>query len=205
MAEQSTYIKLDRNILRWRWFHNSNVLHVFLFLLLNANIEDHEFGKEIIHRGEVCTSIATLVKSTGLQTSQIRNIISTLKKTGEITDRYTNKYRVITIVNYDKYQDNRQAKRQSKQQSIDNQPTINRQQLKNNKNIKNEKNIPPKSPKGDFPPSGRPKRGTDEFRNRSHLLLQQDEGTVDDIPMVYRDGTYQSFTNFADYWRWRNQ
>ena len=205
MADQSTYIKLDRNILRWRWFQNSKILQVFLFLLLNANVEDHEFENEKIRRGEVVTSIATIEKSTGLTTSQIRNTISTLKRTGEITDRYNNKYRVITIVNYDKYQDNRQAKRQSKQQSTDRQATSKRQQYKNDKNVKNEKNIPPKSPKGDFPPSGSPKRGTDAFRAKAHLLLQPDEGTVDDIPTVYRDGTYQSFDNFADYWRWRNQ
>ena len=54
-------------------------------------------------------------------------------------------------------------------------------------------------------PFGGYERGTDEFRNRSHLLLKQEEGTVDDIPTVYRDGTYQEFDNFADYWRWRNQ
>lgn len=66
------------------------------------------------------------------------------------------------------------------------------------------KRKPPKSPKGDDAPS-EPKRGTDEFRNISHLKLKPEEGTVDDIPMVYRDGTYQSFTNFTDYWRWRNQ
>ena len=154
MADQSTFIKLDRNILRWRWFQKSNVLQVFLFLLLSANVEDHEFEHEIIHRGEVVTSLASIGKSTGLQTSQIRNIISTLKKTGEITSRYTNRYRVITIVNYDKYQDKRQSKRQSNLKSTDSQPTIKRQQYKNIKNDKNEKNIgrsAPGSPTGEIP------------------------------------------------------
>lgn len=61
--------------------------------------------------------------------------------------------------------------------------------------------IPPKSPTGGLHPSGRPERGTDEFRNKSHLLLKPEEGTVDDIPDVYRD----MFSSFADYWRYRNQ
>lgn len=203
MAEQSTYIKLDRNILRWRWWGNSKVLHVFLFLLLNANIEDHEFENDLIKRGEVVTSLASIEKSTGLTTSQIRNTISTLKKTGEITSRFTNRYRVITIVNYDKYQENRQAKRQANEQSTDKQATSKRQQLKNIKNDKNEKNIK-RSLRSDSP-YGDLKRGTDAFRAKSHLLLKPDEGTADDIPTVYRDGTYQAFDNFADYWRWRNQ
>lgn len=206
MADQSTYIKLDRNILRWRWWNKSKTLHVFLFLLLNANVSDHDFENEIIHRGQCVTSLASIVKSTGLTIREVRTAISTLKKTGEVTSRSTNRYQVITIVNYDKYQENRQTKRQANGQPSDKQATSKRQQYKNNKNDKNEKNKrPPKSPKGDNPPSEVPERGTDAFRRKSHLLLKQDEGTVDDIPMVYRDGTYQSFTSFADYWKWRNQ
>lgn len=202
MAEQSTYIKLDRNILRWRWWQKSKVLHVFLFLLLNANVSDHEFEHEIIHRGQTVASLGSIVKSTGLTIREVRTAISTLKKTGEVTSRANNKYQVFTIVNYDRYQDNRQAKRQTNGQSSDKQATSKRQHYKNNKNDKNEKNnIPPKSPKGDSTPSGIPERGTDEFRNKSHLLLKRDEGTVDDIPVRYRD----MFDNFADYWGYRNQ
>ena len=198
MAEKSTFIKLD--ILRWRWFKNSNIFHVFLFLLLNANVEDHEFENDIIHRGEVVTSLASIEKSTGLTTSQIRNIISTLKKTGEITSRYTNRYRVITIVNYDRYQEKRQAKRQAKEQSTDKQATSKRQQYKNIKNIKNEKNIKGRSAPDS--PSGFPERGTDAFRNQSHLLLKPEEGTADDIPVRYRE---LCNNDFKTYWRYRNQ
>lgn len=199
VAEQSTFIKLDRNILRWRWWQNSNVLHVFLFLLLNANIEDHEFENETIHRGEVVTSLASIGKSTGLTFSQIRHTISTLKKTGEVTSRHTNRYQVITIVNYDKYQEKQQTKRQTKEQTSSIQVAYKRQQLKNIKKDKNEKNIKESlrsdSPYGDL------RRGTDAFRNQSHLLLKADEGTMDDIPMAYRN----DFDNFADYWGYRNQ
>ena len=201
MAEQTTYIKIDRNLKRWRWYKNKNTLLVFLTLLLDANIADHEFEGEIIHRGEVATSLATLVMSTSLTIREVRTAISHLKSTGEVTSRSCNRYQVITIINYDKYQDNRQAERQTNRQASDKQATSKRQQLKNIKNDKNEKNIPPKSPKGDNPPSEGYERGTDGFRNRSHLLLKPNEGTVDDIPMVYRD----MFNNFSDYCKWRNQ
>ena len=203
MADQSTFIKIDRNILRWRWWQKSKTLHVFLFLLLNANIADHEFENDMIHRGEVVTSLGSIVKSTGLTIREVRTAISTLKKTGEVTSRANNRYQVFTIVNYDKYQDNRQTERQATGQASDKQTTSKRQQYKNNKNDKNEKNKK-RSLRSDSPFGGF-ERGTDEFRNRSHLLLKMDEGTVDDIPTVYRDGTYQAFDNFADYWRWRNQ
>ena len=201
MADQTTYIKIDRNLKRWRWFKNKNTLIVFLTLLLDANITDHEFEGEIIHRGEVATSLATLCMSTSLTIREVRTAISHLKTTGEVTSRSCNRYQVITIVNYDRYQDSRQAERQTNRHPSDKQATSKRQQSKNIKNDKNEKNIPPKSPTGGLPPSGELKRGTDEFRNRSHLLLKPDEGTVDDIPVVYRD----LYSSFADYWRNRNQ
>ena len=199
MAEQSTYIKLDRNILRWRWWQRSKVLHVFLFLLLNANVSDHEFEQEIVHRGQVVTSLGSIVKSTGLTIREVRTAISTLKKTGEVTSRANNRYQVFTIVNYDRYQENRQTERQTTRHSNDKQATSKRQQYKNIKNEKNEKNN-----KGRSAPvlsSEEPRRGTDEFRNKSHLLLKRDEGTVDDIPVRYRE----MFDNFADYWGYRNQ
>jgi hypothetical protein len=82
------------------------------------------------------------------------------------------------------------------------------------KNDKSKEDIPPKSPNGDNSPSdgkddvrkdpqtGRVyKRGTDEFRNMSHLLLKRDEGIPDDIPYVYRD----IFKEFPPYHDWRNQ
>lgn len=61
--------------------------------------------------------------------------------------------------------------------------------------------IPPNPPKGGSSPDGEFQRGTDAFRNRSHELLKPEEGTVDDIPQLYRE----MFNSFADYWRYRNQ
>ena len=137
MAEQSTFIKLDRNIERWRWFKNKNTLIVFIWLLLNANVSDHEFEHEIIHRGEVATSLKTIGKSTGLTFQEVRTAILHLKTTGEITSRSCNRYQVISIANYNEYQDVQQAKQHSDQHSINKQSTSKQQQYKNNKNDKN--------------------------------------------------------------------
>ena len=199
MAEQSTFIKLDRNILRWRWWTNRNTLHVFLFLLLSANVTDHEFENEVIHRGEVATSLPNIAKSTGLTIQEVRTSILHLKSTGEITDRSCYKYRVISIVNYNEYQDAQQTKQQKNQQSINRQSTGKQQQYKNNKNDKNEKNNKGRSAPDS--PSGIPERGTKAFKAKSHLLLKREEGTVDDIPDMYRD----MFDDFGKYHDWRNQ
>lgn len=191
MAEQSTFIKIDRNIMRWRWFKNKNTLIVFLWLLIEANVSDHEFEHEIIHRGEVATSFRNIGISTGLTIQEVRTAFLHLKSTGEITSRSCNRYQVITITNYNQYQNVQQAKQQTTQHSINRQSTRNQQQYKNDKNDKNEKNK-----KGRFAPD--PPAG-------GKRMPEREEGTVEDIPLKYRDGTYQSFKTYAEFWDWRNQ
>lgn len=200
MAEKTSYIKIDRNITRWRWWKCQNTLVVFIWLLLNANVKDHGFEKEIIHRGQIATSVKTIEKQCYLSTMQVRVALEHLKSTGEITIKSTNRYQVITIVNYNLYQDVPTNKTTNKQQTDNKQITNGYQQYKNNKKGKKER-IPPKSPTGGLAPSGSPPRGTDAFRAKSHLLLTEDEGTADDIPVDYRE----DFKTFSDYWRYRNQ
>lgn len=192
MAEKSTYIKLDRNMVRWKWWKNRNTLQVFIWLLFEANVADHEFEHEIIHRGEVVTSLPTLCKSTGLTTQQVRTSLQHLISTGEITCRSNNKYRVISIVNYSTYQGESTGKKTVNQQTTNRQLTDKQQQYKNDKNIKNEKNNKGRS--APRPPSG-----------ENPSMPDRDAGTVDDIPIEHRDGTYHSFKSYAEYYDWRNQ
>lgn len=176
MAEQSTFIKIDRNIMRWRWFKNKNTLIVFLWLLIEANVSDHEFEHEIIHRGEVATSFRNIGISTGLTIQEVRTAILHLKSTGEITSRSCNRYQVISITNYRQYQDIQHAKQQRTQQAINRQSTRNQQQYKNIKNDKNVKNIPPKSPTGGQTPSvGIPEMYKDQFKTIDEYLAWRNQ------------------------------
>ena len=203
MAEQSTFIKIDRNILRWRWFKNTNTLIVFIWLLIEANVSDHDFEKTTIHRGQVATSVRSIGIACGLTTQEVRTALSHLKSTGEITINSCNRYQVITIVNYKLYQDIPTNKSTIKQQTNNKRLTNKQQQYKNIKNDKNDKKeYPPNPPQGGTSPYGEFRRGTDEFRNRSHLLLKPEEGTADDIPERYRE---MCNNDFATYWGYRNQ
>ena len=174
MAEPSTYIKIDRNITRWRWFKNTNTLIVFLWLLLEANVSDHEFEHEMIHRGEVATSLRTIGISTGLTIQEVRTAILHLKSTGEITSRSRNKYQVISITNYKQYQDVQHAKQHKDQHSINRQSTSNQQQYKNDKNGKNGKKN-----KGRFapdPPSGEiPEMYKDQFKTFDEYMAWRNQ------------------------------
>lgn len=197
MADKSTYIKLDRNMRRWRWWTNRNTLQVFIWLLFEANVSDHDFENETIHRGQVATSIGSIANQCNLTTSEVRTALSHLKSTGEITTSLRPHYQVITIVGYHRYQDVA-SKNTGETQADRKQIASKSQQYKNGKNIKNGKNKVADAP--DSPP-GIPERGTKLWKAKSHLLLKRDEGTVDDIPDDYRE----MFNNFSDYWGYRNQ
>ena len=106
------FICLYRQITQWEWYKNPNTFRLFIHLLLMANYTDGRFEVEIIKRGEFVTSLPSLADQTSLTIQQARTALDHLKSTGEITDRKTNRYRVITLVNYDRYQlDNRQNNR----------------------------------------------------------------------------------------------
>lgn len=144
MAEKSTFIKLDRNIINWRWYKNANTFRVFIHLLLSANVTSHGFEKITVNRGELVSSYDRIAEAVGLSNQQVRTAIEHLKETEELTVRKYPKYQVFTIVNYDYYQSNQQANNRQltvNQQSSNSQLTGNQQQYKNDKNIKNDKNV----------------------------------------------------------------
>jgi hypothetical protein len=99
------FVKLYRNFTEWGWYSNLKTKALFLHLLIRANWKPGEFEGERIERGELVTSLDSLRIETRLTVGEIRTALAHLKKTGEIRDRSTNSYRIITIVNYNKYQD----------------------------------------------------------------------------------------------------
>jgi len=100
------WVKIHRSLLDWEWYHDIKVVRLFLHLLLKANHKDRKFEGQTIKRGQHVTSISSLSKETGLTGQQIRTALSKLISTNEITNKSTNKYRILTINNYDKYQNN---------------------------------------------------------------------------------------------------
>lgn len=59
---------------------------------------------ETIPRGSFVTSLDSLGKELGLSVQEIRTALKHLISTGELTSKSTNKYRIITVVNYEMYQ-----------------------------------------------------------------------------------------------------
>lgn len=104
MANKSTFIKLDRNILRWMWYNNGNVFRVFVHLLLIAGAETRVVGTHLLARGDVLTSLESMQQRLNMSKQEVRTALSTLKKTGEITQYKVGRNVVYHISNYDRYQ-----------------------------------------------------------------------------------------------------
>lgn len=98
------WIKIHRKLLEWEWYDDTNVVRVFLHLLLTANYESKYWHGIPIERGQIITSVNNLASETHLSVKQIRLALEKLKNTNEIGIETANKYSKITISKYDIYQ-----------------------------------------------------------------------------------------------------
>jgi len=129
------FIKLHRKLIEWEWFTDQKTFSVFMYLLLSANHADGAWQGNVVKRGQLITGRKSIAKATGLTERQVRTSLANLKKTGETTSKSTNRFTVVTICNYNKYQI---KENKNDQQTANKRPTSD-QQTTTNKNEKNEK------------------------------------------------------------------
>ena len=138
------YLKVFRKMVFWEWYTDVNTTKLFLHCLLMANWKPGRWKGIDYERGQFFTSIDNLAKETGLTVQEVRTALDHLKATNEVTSKTTNRYTLITVVSFEKYQGEQQAKQQAnqhaEQQTSNKQTTSKQQQNKNNKNNKKEKN-----------------------------------------------------------------
>jgi hypothetical protein len=128
------WIKLHRSILEWEWFSDHNVFRLFTFLLISVNYEEKKWRGFTVSPGELVTSLESLSKKTGLSVQSIRTSLNKLISTGELTNKNYSKFRVITINNFDKYQEST-SNITSSQQATNKQLTTTKE-YKERKNIR---------------------------------------------------------------------
>ena len=180
MAREKGFIVIDRSILDWEWYSDINVTRLFIHLLLKANYKETRYQGHVIPRGSLVVGRKELALQTGISEQSIRTALKKLESTGEITIKSTNKFSVINVENWGKYQDlngedNQQINHDVNQQSTNNQPTTN-QQLTTSKPINQETNKPyiEKSAAKSTPST--PKKAYGEFGNV--LLTDEEYGKV---------------------------
>ena len=127
------FIVLYRSLLDWEWYSDANTFRLFVHCLLRANHKEKKWQGITIDRGSFVTSYQHLALDLGLTVQNVRTSLNKLKSTGELTHKSHSKYGIITINNYDKFQDtNSQTNTQLtvKQQSSNNKQQRNKETMK---------------------------------------------------------------------------
>lgn len=133
------FVKIDRKITQWRWYHDANTFRVFFHLIVTSNYEDKDFETITIKRGERVISYPKLAAELGLTEQNIRTAIKHLKETGEVTVKSHSKFSVVTINNYNQYQ-SVNSQLTGNQQTTNSQLTDSQQATNNNeRKIKKDK------------------------------------------------------------------
>lgn len=133
------WIKLHRKFGDWGYYGNSQMVHLFIHLLINANFEDKGWNGIVIKRGQFVTGLLSIHNATGISIQSTRTLLKKLEKTKEIIVKSTNKYSIITICKYDDYQFENDD---TNKQLTNNQQTTNKQltTTKEIEEIKKERN-----------------------------------------------------------------
>lgn len=104
MPMKEKWIKLHSKFLNWEWYHDKNTKILFIHCLLKANWKDGKFEGIEIPRGSFVTSRKKLAEELEISEQSVRTSIDKLKSTNEITTKATNKFTIVTVVNYEEYQ-----------------------------------------------------------------------------------------------------
>ena len=200
--EREGYILIDRNMCEWQWWQKHNTVIVFLWLLMKAQFHESYFQGVKIERGQVATTIAGIEQPCKMTRQQVKTAISNLKSTNAITITRHSRFIVITIVNYEEYQ-NPTIRTNNKQTSRKHhvnikQPytnTYNTDNTKERSNTRSARNSLPQSedeidPEVDF----------DGYPDLEHMP-QEADGTKRDIPPRVRElfnGDYGAYRRYRE-------
>lgn len=98
------WVKIYDKLLDWEWFTDSSMVHLFVYLLLKANASDTTWREINVRRGQLLTTVRKISADTGISLQTIRTCFNKLCMTGEIVTETTNKFTIITICQYERYQ-----------------------------------------------------------------------------------------------------
>lgn len=143
------WIKLNRKI-RDHWLYKEkrvfSKLEAWLELLMMVNFQDNKVlidGVLInVSRGSIITSLRQLANNWGWSITKVKNFLVLLEKEEMVIVKTDSKKTVLSIVNYDTYQDKDNSQVTEKGQAKDKEMTgkETEKNVKKEKNEKNEKN-----------------------------------------------------------------
>lgn len=190
MNEKEGFIKLHRKFLKWEWYTDTNTKVVFLHCLLAANWKAGKFKGHDIPRGSFASSWPQIAKQTNLSIQNVRTAINHLKSTGEITVKNMSGFSMITVLNYNLYQDDNSTVNSL---LTDSQQATNRQltPIEEYKNIRNKEYI--LSNAREEEPEKRP------YGIYNNVYLSDDE--ITELVKAYPDEYQNMIENLSTYMR----
>ena len=99
------YIKLNRQLLEWRYWYSETAVKLWILILMKANWKDGWFMGKRIPRGSFATSISNLAIESGFSEATVRRWLIKFEEDGQITRRATNRFTQINVINYALFQD----------------------------------------------------------------------------------------------------
>lgn len=134
------YVLMHRDILDWEWYQSPNVSRLYFHLILKVNFKDKKWQGQLIKRGQLITSLSHLGNDLMLSDQAIRTALNKLAEGGYIKVEATNRFTLVTLVNYDKFQSAKtdankpnNTQRTNEQQTNNNQITTTKESNKGNK------------------------------------------------------------------------
>lgn len=117
----SGWICLHRKLMDHWLFDDAEALKVWITMLMEANHAEKKkmFAGDLItiERGQMLTGRVSLSSKTGVSERRVRRVLDLLEKDGMIVRQKSNKYSLITITNYARYQDRVQQESSKRPQS----------------------------------------------------------------------------------------
>ena len=137
------WIKLHRKLLDNPLMQGKR-LSLWIILLLLASHTEQEVlfkGKRVkLKPGQFLTGRKFLAKKTGENETFVQRLLENLENEQQIEQQKSNKNRIITICNWQKYQNENSSNKQQIEQQMNNKRTTDEQQMNTYKKYKNVKN-----------------------------------------------------------------
>jgi hypothetical protein len=138
------YVKLWRKSIDAGWLSNRKLWSFWCWCLIKATYKEYDqiVGCQSVHLmpGDFVFGLKAASKELTLSIQSIRTLLEFLKTSGNLTVKSTNKFSIISIVNWETYQSN-----EVENNTQINKPLTNQQQTTNNKQevkeYKNKRNI----------------------------------------------------------------
>jgi hypothetical protein len=137
------YILLHRKMMDKPYFTNSQVVHMWVYMLFKANHKDNYFEMKLVKRGSFATSRKRIAEDTGINESKIERILKMLETEQEIEQQNCGKFRIITVLDWDRFQKVNSKMNNSEtmnEQQRNNSETMNEHKVLMNNNANNESN-----------------------------------------------------------------